>query len=86
MVIAQLATSKKHDYVGAWLLEPNDKPIGEGLERFERNFEKEKEKLEAAVETLMLVKQNTSWSGQKILLVTVAYPSQLQILIHLCLE
>ena len=45
--------------------EPNDKPIGEGLERFERNFEKEKEKLESAVETLLLVKQNTRWSGQK---------------------
>ena len=60
-----ISNLKKHDYVGAWLLEPNDKPIGEGLERFERNFEKEKEKLEAAVETLMLVKQNTSWSGQK---------------------
>ena len=56
---------KKHDYVGAWLNEPNDKPIGEGLERFERKFEKEKERLQAAVETLLLVKQNTSWSGQK---------------------
>ena len=46
-------------------LKPNDKPIGEGLERFERKFEQEKEKLQAAVETLLLVKQNTRWSGQK---------------------
>ena len=60
-----ISNLKKHDYVGAWLNEPNDKPIGEGLERFERKFEKEKEKLQAAVETLLLVKQNTSWSGQK---------------------
>tara|TARA_B100001113_G_scaffold113567_1_gene92305 strand:+ start:708 stop:3011 length:2304 start_codon:yes stop_codon:yes gene_type:complete len=60
-----ISNLKKHDYVGAWLNEPNDKPIGEGLERFERKFEKEKEKLQVAVETLLLVKQNTSWSGQK---------------------
>ena len=60
-----ISNLKKHDYVGAWLNEPSDKPIGEGLERFERKFEKEKEKLQAAVETLLLVKQNTSWSGQK---------------------
>ena len=60
-----ISNLKKHDYVGAWLNEPSDKPIGEGLERFERKFEKEKEKLQAAVETLLLVKQNTRWSGQK---------------------
>ena len=60
-----ISNLKKHDYVGAWLNEPSDKPIGEGLERFERKFEKEKEKLEAAVETLLLVKQSTRWSGQK---------------------
>ena len=60
-----ISNLKKHDYVGAWLKEPNDKPIGEGLERFERKFEKEKEKLQTAVETLLIAKQNTSWSGQK---------------------
>jgi len=56
---------KKHDYVGSWLLEPSDKPIGEGLAKFEKTFEKEKEKLQAAVEGLLLTKQNTKWSGQK---------------------
>ena len=60
-----ISNLKKHDYVGAWLLEPNDKPIGEGLTKFERTFEKEKEKLQAAVESLLLTKQNTKWSGQK---------------------
>jgi hypothetical protein len=60
-----ISNLKKHEFVGAWLNEPNDKPIGEGLERFERKFEQEKEKLQAAVETLLLVKQNTRWSGQK---------------------
>ena len=60
-----ISNLKHHDYVGAWLLEPNDKPIGEGLTKFERTFEKEKEKLQAAVESLLLTKQNTKWSGQK---------------------
>jgi len=60
-----ISNLKKHEFVGAWLNEPNDKPIGEGLERFERKFEQEKEKLQAAVETLLLVKQNTRWSGEK---------------------
>ncbi len=33
---------KKHEYVGAWLLEPNDKPIGKGLENWEKRWAKEK--------------------------------------------
>ena len=34
---------KKHEYVGAWLLEPSDKPIGRGLENWEKRWAKEKE-------------------------------------------
>ena len=56
---------KKHDYVRSWLLEPSDKPVGEGLERFEKRFSKEKEKLESNFELLKLTQQNTPWSGGK---------------------
>lgn len=35
---------KKHEYVGAWLLEPSDKPIGKGLESWEKRWAKEKKK------------------------------------------
>ena len=56
---------KKHDYVRSWLLEPSDKPVGDGLKAFERRFGNEKEKLEASYELLRLAQQNTKWSGGK---------------------
>jgi len=56
---------KKHDYVKSWLLEPSDKPVGDGLSVFERSFGKEKERLEEAFQTLLLVNQTTKWSGDK---------------------
>ena len=56
---------KKHDYVRSWLLEPSDKPVGDGLEQFEKRFSKEKSKLEANFELLKLTQQNTKWSGGK---------------------
>ena len=56
---------KKHEYVKSWLLEPNDMPVGEGLKKFEKKFEKEKEALQNAVQTTMIGKQATQWSGQK---------------------
>ena len=56
---------KKHDYVRSWLLEPSDKPVGDGLNQFEKRFNKEKSKLEANFELLKLTQQNTKWSGGK---------------------
>ena len=56
---------KKHDYVRSWLLEPNDKPVGAGLENFEKKFAKERERLESSYELLLLTQQNTKWSGGK---------------------
>jgi len=56
---------KKHDYVRSWLLEPSDKPIGAGLEKFEKNFSKEKLKVQDNYELLKLTQQNTKWSGGK---------------------
>ena len=60
-----VSNSKQHDYVRSWLLEPSDKPVGEGLVKFEKNFEKEKARLEDAFEILLLTQQNTKWSGGK---------------------
>jgi hypothetical protein len=56
---------KKHDYVRSWLLEPSDKPIGDGLKQFEKTFGRERERLEGAFELLKLTQQNTPWSGGK---------------------
>jgi len=56
---------KKHDYVRSWLLEPSDKPVGAGLEKFEKRFSKEKLKVQDNYELLKLTQQNTKWSGGK---------------------
>ena len=56
---------KKHEYVGAWLLEPNDKPIGQGLEAWERNWKKEQEKLRESAEIFALYNRSTKWEGNK---------------------
>jgi len=56
---------KRHEYVDAWLREPNDKPIGRGLEVFEERFAKEKQKLREAAETFALFNMHTKWQGNK---------------------
>ena len=56
---------KKHEYIGAWLLEPNDKPIGKGLENWEKRWAKEKRKMQEAVEIFALYNRSTKWEGNK---------------------
>ncbi len=56
---------KKHEYVGAWLLEPSDKPIGRGLENWEKRWAKEKRKMQEAVEVFALYNRSTKWEGNK---------------------
>ena len=56
---------KKHEYVGAWLLEPNDKPIGKGYENWEKRWAKEKRKMQEAVEIFALYNRSTKWEGTK---------------------
>ena len=56
---------KKHEYVGAWLLEPSDKPLGKGLESWEKRWAKEKRKMQEAVEVFALYNRSTKWEGNK---------------------
>jgi len=56
---------KKHEYIGAWLLEPNDKPIGKGLDNWEKRWAKEKRKMQEAVEIFALYNRSTKWEGNK---------------------
>jgi hypothetical protein len=56
---------KKHEYVGAWLLEPSDKPIGKGFENWEKRWAKEKRKMQEAVEIFALYNRSTKWEGNK---------------------
>ena len=52
-----------HEYVGTWLLEPSDQPVGKGLETFYKNFEKEAVKLKEAAEKYVLDRQFFGWAG-----------------------
>ena len=56
---------KRHEYVNAWLLEPSDKPIGKGLEVWEKNWKKEQEKLKESAEIFALYNRTTKWQGNK---------------------
>lgn len=58
---------KEHEYVGAWLLEPSDKPVGDDLDAFYRNFNKELGRLKEAAENLEVTnqsfRQGVKWVG-----------------------
>ncbi len=56
---------KEHEYVGSWLLEPNDKPIGDELDTFYRNFEKENARVKQAAERFAMMQQGMKWVGGK---------------------
>ena len=56
---------KEHEFVGAWLLEPSDKPVGDDLDTFYRAFEKENQRLKQAAERLAMMQQGMKWVGGK---------------------
>lgn len=56
---------REHDFVGAWLLEPSDKPVGDELDTFYRNFEKENTKIREAAERQAMMSQGMKWVGGK---------------------
>jgi len=58
-----LTNIKRHQFVDAWLLEPSDKPIGDALDVFYNNFDKESERLRKAAEVLYLKKMSSKWVG-----------------------
>lgn len=56
---------QEHEFVGAWLLEPSDKPVGDNLDAFYRNFNKENLTLKKNANRLSLVRQGPKWVGNK---------------------
>ena len=67
---------KEHEYVGDWLYEPSDKPVGDDLDAFYRNFEKENEKLREAAERLMMMQKGMKWVGAKSITGSYNQPQQ----------
>ena len=58
-----LENVRRHQFVDAWLLEPSDKPVGDGLDVFYKNFDNESKKLREAAEALYMKKLSTKWVG-----------------------
>ena len=56
---------REHEFVGAWLLEPSDKPVGDHLDVFYKNFNKENLILKKNANRLSLVRQGSKWVGNK---------------------
>ena len=72
-----ISNLKKHEYVGAWLLEPSDRPVGKGLEHFEQRFAKEKRKLQSSAETTSLLQLHTQWQGGKEVIGNLSQPQDI---------
>jgi hypothetical protein len=58
-----ISNVKRHQFIDAWLLEPSDKPVGDGLDVFYENFTKENARLGKAIERLSMMKQGLKWVG-----------------------
>lgn len=56
---------KNHEYVRAWLYEPNDQPIGEALEKFYERFNKEFAQAREQLERMKMMGYGMPWSGAK---------------------
>jgi len=56
---------KNHEYVGSWLLEPNDQPLGVALERFYDKLEKENDRIRMQAERMSMMSYGMPWSGAK---------------------
>lgn len=54
---------RRHQFIDAWLLEPNDKPAGDSLDVFYKNFDKENERTRQAAERLSKMTFGMEWSG-----------------------
>lgn len=67
---------KRHQFINQWLLEPSDKPIGDDLDTFYRNFNKENNRLKQATERLLMMKQGMKWVGSLQVNYTSSQPEQ----------
>ena len=58
-----ISNIKRHQHVDAWLLEPSDKPVGDGLDTFYESFVEENKKLRKTAERLAMKKLGSKWVG-----------------------
>jgi hypothetical protein len=56
---------KPHEFIGTWLLEPNDPPAGELANLFNKKIERENVALKKAAERLLMMGYGMPWTGAK---------------------
>ena len=67
---------RRHQFIEQWLLEPSDKPIGDDLDTFYKNFNKENDRIKQAAERLSMMKQGMKWVGSLQVTNTSSQPKQ----------
>lgn len=72
-----ISNLRRHQFIDAWLLEPSDKPVGEDLDTFYQNFNKENTRLRQAAERLLMMKQGMKWVGSKTIIGAANLPQQI---------
>lgn len=61
----QVLNLKNHEYVGNWLLEPNDPPIGAALDKFYERLEKDNDRTRRQAERMAMMGYGMPWVGAK---------------------
>jgi len=56
---------KNHEYVGAWLQEPSDQPLGIALERFYDNLEQQNDRTKLQAQRMSMMGYGMPWTGAK---------------------
>ena len=56
---------KNHEYVGSWLLEPSDQPIGAALDKFYERLTKENDRVKQEAERMAMMGYGMPWTGAK---------------------
>jgi len=56
---------KNHEYVGAWLHEPNDMPIGAALEKFYERLDRDNKRTKKQAERMAMMGYGMPWTGAK---------------------
>ena len=61
----RVSNLKRHEYMNTWLIEPNDQPIGDALDKFYERLTKENESTKKQAERLHMVNYGLPWIGSK---------------------
>lgn len=67
---------QRHAFVDPWLIEPSDKPVGDDLDTFYKNFDKEHKRVNQAADRLRMVSHGIEWSGTVLVTGTGNQPKQ----------